>query len=48
MATKKNETKKTGFNSPAYGTVLPDGVKFKPRKDGKVDIVYPKGTGKKK
>lgn len=48
MATKKNETKKSGFNAPAYGNMLPDNAKIKLRKDGGFDIVYPKGQGNKK
>ena len=46
----KNENKKSGYNAPAYGNMLPDGAKVRRKANGKLEVIYPKakGAGKKK
>lgn len=45
MATK---TRKSGFDAPTIGTVMPKGTTFRRRPDGTMEAIIPKKKGKKK
>lgn len=47
MATKRNNSKGTGFKGETIGTVMPKGTKFKKNANGTITPIFPKNGGKK-
>lgn len=45
MATK---TRKSGFDAPTIGTVMPEGTTFRRRSNGTMEAIVSKKKGKKK
>ncbi|MBP5604834.1 MAG: hypothetical protein J6X60_04750 [Ruminiclostridium sp.] len=44
MAAESNEDKRSGFDGPAIGKMLPPGAEIKLLEDGGWEIIYPEGS----
>ena len=44
MAAESNENKRSGFDCPAIGKMLPPGAELKILEDGRLEIIYPEGS----